>query len=198
MPTPAPVRGFTLLELLVVMFIVGIMAAMATLSVGVATSEKGTEKEIERLEDLLALASEEAVLQGRELGITFYRREYEFSAYDPARAEWLPMAEDGGPLAPRKFPPETIVDLELEDRLVALADEKPKRAPESKSDEEKADDERRRQVLGRRNEQLPQVFILSSGDITPFELRLRPAIGSPGITLKVADNGAVETVRDER
>ena len=51
-------RAFTLLELLVVMFIVGIIAAMATLSVGVATSGKGTEKEIDRIEDLLNLASE--------------------------------------------------------------------------------------------------------------------------------------------
>lgn len=196
-------RGFTLLELLVVMFIVGIIAAMATLSVGVATSEKGTEKEIERIEDLLALASEQAVLQGREFGITFYQKGYEFSTYDIDAARWTPLGEDrSGPFSPRPFPPDAVVDLEMEDRLVALAEQKPERAPpakDRKADKEKQkEDERRRKIIGARDPNLPQIFILSSGDVTPFELRLRPSIGNKGITLKVADNGKVEKVRDER
>jgi hypothetical protein len=40
--------------------------------------------------------------------------------------------------------------------------------------------------------------MLSSGDITPFTLRLRPAVGSPGISLRVAENGGAEQIRDER
>jgi general secretion pathway protein H len=190
-----PERGFTLLELLVVLFIIGVIAAMATLSIGVATSEKGTEKEIERIEDLLKLASEEAVVQGREFGLTFYRREYEFTTYDVAEARWMPLEESGGIFEARAFPPDAVVDLELEDRLVALADERPERRPEDKPKD--ADAKARNAVLGRPDENLPQVFILSSGDITPFELRLRPQIGEPGVTLTVAADGTVTRSRDE-
>jgi general secretion pathway protein H len=197
MSPEASERGFTLLVLLVVMFIIGVIATMATLSIGVATSEKGTEKEIERIEDLLALASEEAVVQGRELGLTFYRREYEFSTYDVEQARWLPLEESGGVFEPRAFPPDAVVDLELEDRLVALADERPKRRPPSDDAKEAAAAKAREAVLGSPDENLPQVFILSSGDITPFELRLRPQIGEPGVTLKVAADGSVTRTRDE-
>lgn len=212
MRSRAPSTGFTLLELLVVMFIVGIIAAMATLSVGVATSEKGTQKEIDRIADLMALASEEAVLQGREFGITFYQKEYEFSSYDIDTGQWTPIGNTGaGPFAPRPFPPEAVIDLEIEDRLVSLKERKPERKDAGKAkaagkDEmkdpeavEKAkEDARRRKITGARDPNLPQVFILSSGDVTPFKVRLRPAIGKPGITLKVADNGTVEKLRDER
>jgi general secretion pathway protein H len=190
-----PHQGFTLLELLVVMFIVGIIAAMATLSVGVATSDKGIEKELERIEDLLALASDEAVLEGREYGLTFYAREYQFSAYDPAADRWTPLEPGSEPLSPRRFPEDAVVDLEIEDRLLKLREERPPPPPDATA--EKRSVPRRTDDRGREQDEEPQVLILSSGDITPFELRLRPAIGSPGITLRVAENGDVDQVHDE-
>lgn len=192
-------EGFTLLELLVVMFIIGIIAAMATLSVGVATSEKGAEKELQRIEDLLALASEEAVLQGREFGLTFYAKEYVFSTYDPEQARWVPLESDAEPFGPRRFPPETLVELEIEDRLVRIPDERPAPADEKEMDDEDASGPALTGggLLSGRERDRPQVFILSSGDITPFELHLRPAIGQAGISMTVAENGTVKQVRDE-
>jgi general secretion pathway protein H len=198
------VSGFTLIELLVVLFIIGIIAAMATLSVGTATKEKGTDKELERIEDLLALASEEAVLQGREFGLTFYEKEYEFSTYDITTMRWTPLPETSeNPFSPRAFPPEAVVDLEVDGRIVKLSTERPKRDAPAKGkdrekEKEKARDEAKRwAVAGKRDPSLPQVFILSSGDVTPFELRLRPNIGSKGIKLIVADNGTVRKMRDD-
>lgn len=186
--------GFTLLELLVVMFIVGIIAAMATLSVGVAASEKGIEKEIQRITDLLALASDEAVLQGREFGLTFYAREYEFSAYDAATGEWAQLDAASEPFTPRRFPPDTIADLEIEERLVRLNEERPE--PPGEPGRVAAGTGRTQSVSGSRSNG-PQVLILSSGDITPFGLRLRHGGGSRGITLRVAENGTIEQLRDE-
>lgn len=180
--------GFTLLELLVVIFIVGIIAAMATLSVGTATSSKGVEKEAERIGDLVRLASEEAVLRGREFGLTFYRREYVFSTYDAGKARWVPLDEGAaGPLAGTRLPPEAELEVRIEDRLVALADERPP-PPEDPDEDEPGQG---------RDDNAPQVFIFSSGDVTPFEVRLRPGIGQAGVTLSVDETGNVEQERDD-
>ena len=162
-------------------------------------AQKGAEKEIGRIQDLLALASEEAVLQGREFGLTFYAKEYQFSSYDPADRRWKPLGDDADPFTPRQFPPETIVDLEIEGRIVRLAAEMPVvKVVEKQADEKASDRNHRICPCLRRTRIVPQVFMLSSGDITPFTLRLRPSIGSPGISLHVAENGTVTQIRDER
>jgi general secretion pathway protein H len=187
--------GFTLLELLVVMVIIGIMAAMMTLSVGVATQEGTAEQEINRLENLVRLASEDAVMNGRELGLTFYETEYEFSAYDPETG-WLPLAEEE-PFEVHRFPPESVVDLQIEGRLVRLALERPDRPQRNQEGTAETSDEE--DMTAAADDSVPpQILILSSGDISPpFELRLRPAVGARGIRLRVAENGAVEQRRDE-
>lgn len=185
--------GFTLLELLVVIFIIGIIAAMATLSVGTATASRGVEKEAERIGDLVALAAEEAVLQGREFGLTFYRSEYEFSTYDVEQARWVPLAGSAGPLAGRRLPPEAEIEVEIEGRQVALAAQKPPPPEPQDDDDGEVEPERGAGV----DDNAPQVFIFSSGDVTPFSVRLRPGIGQPGVTLVVAESGAVEQKRDD-
>lgn len=181
------------------MFIVGIIAAMATLSVGVATSDKGVEKELRRIEDLLRLASDEAVLQGREYGVTFYSSEYQFSMFDAAADRWLPFEKGSDQFSPRSFPPDAVVDLEIEDRLVQLGEERP--AKESRPGQDASGGSARvreaaKPIPPEGND--PQVLILSSGDITPFELRVRASIGSRGFSLRVADSGDMELIRDER
>lgn len=186
-------NGFTLLELLVVIFIIGIIAAMATLSVGTATATKGVEQEARRIGDLVALASEEAVMQGRELGLTFYRSEYEFSTYDPEQARWVALAGSAGPLTGRRLPPEAVLEVEIEGRMVKLADEKP---PPLEPREATEDDDEPERGTGK-DDNAPQVFIFSSGDVTPFTIRLRPGIGQPGVTLDVSETGTAEQKRDE-
>jgi general secretion pathway protein H len=203
--------GFTLLELLVVMVIIGIIAAMLTLSVGVATPDTSTDKEIERLENLVKLASEEAVLAGRELGITFYDKEYEFSVLDADSLRWTPI-ETEEPFGPHRFPAGSLVDLALEGRSVRLALEKPPPPPpeetkkeetnegESSDEDEEQEEEKEKETINvnEPDPRTPQIMILSSGDILPaFELRLRPEIGGRGTRLRVSENGSVERLRDE-
>src|SRR3990172_1677903 len=57
-----PQRGFTLLELLVVLFIIGITLSFAMLSVGDRTKEHSVQQEAQRLAARLALAGQEAIL----------------------------------------------------------------------------------------------------------------------------------------
>ena len=186
--------GFTLIELLVVLFIIGIVTAMATLSVGVASRDRTLEREIRRLKDLLELARDEAVLQGQEYGLTFFNTGYVFSTYDWTAGAWRPVAA-GGPLTERQLAAKTVIDLSVEGRQIRLADEPPAMNLPARS---ATAGQRVAKEDSAKKEPGPQVLILSSGDITPFELRLRPAIGLAAVTLRAAEGGIIEHGSDDR
>ncbi|MGD9340993.1 MAG: prepilin-type N-terminal cleavage/methylation domain-containing protein, partial [Chromatiales bacterium] len=78
MPRNSTMRGFSLLELLVVFTIIGILLALATLSVNLVGEDENLEKTARRTHALMALATEEALLQGRDFGILFEQRGYQF------------------------------------------------------------------------------------------------------------------------
>lgn len=109
-------QGFTLLELLTVMFIIGIIVSFAGLSIGQNTS-RVVQDEAERLHGLIRLASEEAVLQGRELALQFNDEGYVFLM--PKGAGWEPI-EDDAMLRQRPLPEAVHLELLLEGVAMAL------------------------------------------------------------------------------
>jgi type II secretion system protein H len=203
--------GFTLLELLVVIVIVGIITAMATLNIGIATRDRGSQKEMERLAELLKTASEEAQMHGREFGLNFYAHQYEVIAFEPDRETWVPLTDED-PFRPHKLAESGVADLEVQGRIVRLAEEPPARvvakdapadnAPKGAAtaarDKEKTSTGKDKPPTEKKDPGTPpQILILSSGDITPFVFRYRSAIGEPAVRLVVTDNGDINTVRDE-
>ena len=172
--------GFTLLEIMVVIVIIGIMLSLATLSIGTATDD-GVDEHSRRFEALLELALEEASIQGREIGLRFYQHHYEFSGRLEAVDKdglsvwiWEPLDADRL-LKPRNLGEDITLDLELEGNQVPLEYERDTEDP-----------------------YVPQVFIFSSGDIFPaFMLRVRPSFNSNGMQLTVNEMGEVERSRDE-
>ncbi|MCP4000357.1 MAG: type II secretion system minor pseudopilin GspH [Gammaproteobacteria bacterium] len=172
--------GFSLLEIMVVVVIIGIILSLATLSIGTATDD-GVDEHSRRFEGLLELALEEASIQGRELGLRFYQHNYEFSARVAAVDKdnlpiwiWEPLDSDQL-LKPRNLGEDITLGLELDGNQVVLEYERDTKEPYT-----------------------PQIFIFSSGDIFPaFMLRVRPSFNSNGITLTVNEMGEVETSRDE-
>jgi general secretion pathway protein H len=144
---PNGAAGFTLIEVLVVVVIVGIMATLAVLSVGGRSIEGRLADEARRLHEILLFAGDEAVLQGMELGFVQTAEGYEFLVL--REGKWQPL-EDGGPLRRRAVSRPFYLQLRVEGRPVT-----PARGGEQ------------------REEPKPQVLLLSSGEATEFTLDLR-------------------------
>ena len=150
-PTPLHCSGFTLLEVLVVLVIIGIITAMAVVSTGVLGGDHQMEEEARRLQAVLAQAREESMLDGRDVGLRVDRRGYDFLRYNGRVAAWEPVVDDTL-LRERELPEGLNAALRLEAREVEL---KPRTAPT---------EDRPAQ---------PQVLVFASGDVVPFELLLR-------------------------
>ena len=89
--------GFSLLELLVVVFIIGVLSTMFTLSVGLTGSDQELETETDRLIAVVQLASDEAIMQGRELGMRFYPDGYEFATFQEDFVEYYDVEKSDSP-----------------------------------------------------------------------------------------------------
>ena len=147
-------RGFTLLELLVVIVIIGVMVAMVTLSFNVLGSDRETAEETRRFWAVLRQAREEAELQAIDVAVFVGTTNYEFLRFDTRRNEWQQIADDTL-YAPRELPEGLRFRLWMEGRELVL---KPGLPDRSKKDENQ--------------KWPPQVTVLSSGDVAPFELQI--------------------------
>jgi general secretion pathway protein H len=142
-PTSRLQRGFTLLEIIVVLVIIGIMVSFAVLQFG-DEGEKQLKEETRRLELLVKLAREESILESSDYAIGFWQGGYSFYTLDEGEGKWDEITDDPT-LRPREIPEYIELSIELEDQLVILEMEPPEK---------------------------PQIFLLSSGEMTPFLLQL--------------------------
>ena len=81
--------GFSLLELLVVVAIIGIFVGVAVLSIGITGNDRESEHQISRLKTILDLVREEALMQNRDFGVFFSGSAYRFYTYDYQLQSWL-------------------------------------------------------------------------------------------------------------
>lgn len=156
-------RGFTLLEIMVVVIIVGIVLTFATLNTGGDSRAEQMQREAERLLALLELAQEEAVMRGEQLALRIGEADYEFMILE--NDDWAPLV-DNKPLRPRKLPQGIELRLELQDN-----------PPPGLSAE---------------NDEQPQVFLLSSGEMTPFILTLAADESEQQFRIKASLLGRLE------
>jgi general secretion pathway protein H len=178
----ARAAGFTLLEILVVIVIIGVMVSMATLSIGVLGADREVKEEAERFWAVLRQAREEAELQAIDVAIFVGQTDYEFLRFDTRRNEWMPIVEDKL-YAQRTLPEGLRFRLWLENREIVL---KPGLPDRSKKDESQ--------------KWPPQITVLSSGDIVPFEMHIeRDAAPALWRVTSLADSDLrLEQRKDER
>lgn len=115
MTTPA--RGFTLLEVMVVLVLIGIITSFALLSAGRGPQERLAE-EAQRLAALLQLQQQEAILASELRGIRFSRTGYALLRRDEKNNWQAPPAADS--LIQRQLPDDMTLGLWVEGQPVSL------------------------------------------------------------------------------
>jgi len=181
-------RGFTLLEILVVVAIIGIFVGVTVLSTDIAGFDRKLEQEADRLGTIVRFVADEALLQSQDFGIFICEDSYHFFVYDYDREDWIPYGVR--PFEPRRLEPEMLISLRIEDRDVILE-------PEADAFVPRIDDGVGEDELDDLPD--PQIVVLSSGEITPFQLEFlrRSQRFEPGIVLNVAFNGESEVSRSD-
>jgi general secretion pathway protein H len=166
--------GFTLVEILVVVVIIGIVTVGALLSLSFTGPDRELHTEADRLADLMNYAQEQGELQTRELGLYCTDHSYRFLAFDARRNLWVPLDDDDA-LKPRTLPDAVKLQLDVEGRQVVLA---------SPADEQK-------KKIAPQDLQ-PHVMIFSNGDLTSFRVTLQREGADQTVTLVPDHQGQIK------
>ncbi len=174
--------AFTLIELLVVVVIITVISAVALLSIGILGDDRDLQREARRLSSLIELANDEAAIQGRDYGLEIMESGYRFVEFDPLLNQWYEMIGDDF-LRPRQIKEGLEFELTIEDRRILL-------------DASAAETERGEDDSNLIDDYVPHILIMSSGDVSPFELRLIRPNDRATVTLTMSLAGELEIQDD--
>jgi len=160
-----PTQGFTLLEIMIVVVTISILSSYIMLSL--QDKDKGIQfkNEAKRLNHIIALAREEAILNSEILGLRFRKNCYGFMLRK--NNEW--KAFNDRVFGPHEIPPGIEFQLLISDVITPLPLDVPPKSP--------------------------QVTILPSGELSPFELNIKSTIIQSSYTLIGNEFGSIEMRR---
>jgi len=150
-------QGFTLVEIMAVVFIIGVMVALAAVRVG-GLSERELGVEAQRLYQKLRLLAEEAEFSGVEMGLIFTDEGYESSRFDEPSLQWVAFTE--GNFKPTRLEERFLLVLEFQEKKpdTDLLYKKERR--------EKSRD------YGEKKHEEPDIIFFSDGELISFKITL--------------------------
>jgi general secretion pathway protein H len=151
--------GFTLIEILVVLVVVGLLASLAVFTMGGSSQQRELENEVRELYLLMQTASEQAVLNNLELGLRLEDDGYQFVAFQDQTGDWKASGE-------RMFRARSLPEWLTVTEFIESD------APRLASSEDTL---------------LPDVVFFSSGETTPFELEFTIGSGSDNVHVLASD-----------
>lgn len=160
--------GFTLIEILVVIFIMSIVTSVALFSIS-RNENRQIESFAKELVQTVTLAQEQAMLQPSVLGLSIEREAYQFAAYRLAenkkKNSWSPLKDNL--LGMHDIPGSIALTIEVGGQKMAQ--------------EEKDDDAAH----------VPQIVISTNGDITPFTIYVGKKGKSPRYIIRGDVDGTI-------
>ncbi len=143
-----PQAGFTLIEMLVVVLIIGVVMSFVSLSLNPSGASDRMDTDAQRLNALTQAAADDAILYGREIGLDITRNGYRF----------LRLGDDGWQVI--NVPDSPLRARRLSEGVVLALIERDEDTPRLASGDD--DDDAIR----------PEAFFLSSGETVPFTLEI--------------------------
>jgi general secretion pathway protein H len=156
-------KGFTLIEVMVVVALIGIVATLVQFNFSGKRPDDILRHESQRFAAIFEVASDYGMLNNIELGLVIKKDSYQFLGFDGVtwavipEQDWLSIVE-----MPEGLELDlTLDDLPIEEPLLFDAD-----TFKEKNEDDftlLSDEEKEKQII-------PQVYILSGGDISPFSV----------------------------
>ncbi len=178
-PSISKLRGFTLLEVMLVLVVMGLAVSYVVVNANLTSQEDELERHAKRFQVVFDMAADFAVLNQRQLGVRIDIKEnqYSFMVLDEEQL-WQPF-EDDKVFAAYTLPDDFKMTLSLDD-LPWIEDDS--LFSDGVFDETLSLDEDEVEIGNEEDNPPPppQILLLSSGDTTPFSLVIayEPQFGS--------------------
>ncbi|WP_220733058.1 type II secretion system minor pseudopilin GspH [Shewanella morhuae] len=151
--------GFTLMEVMLVILLMGLTAAAVTMSIGNSGPQQSLDRTAQQFIAATEMVLDETVLSGQFMGIVIEKTSYQFVFYKDGK--WLPLDEDRL-LSEKEMEPGVVMNLVLDGLPLVQEDEEDDSWFEEPLIEPSSDDKKKHPE--------PQIMLFPSGEMSAFEL----------------------------